>query len=46
MKNLPEVHLLETYEKPQLEVIVFQLEDSIAASGESVVGLSCGEELF
>jgi len=30
---------------PQLEVIVFQLEDSIAVSGESVSGLICGEEI-
>jgi hypothetical protein len=36
----------ETYEQPVIEVVEFKLEDSIATSGESVVGLACGEETF
>lgn len=37
---------LEVYESPVIEVVEFQLEDSIAASGESFSGLACGEEIY
>lgn len=33
------------YEAPQLEIVMFELTDSIAVSGESVSGLICGEEV-
>lgn len=35
----------ETYETPQLEIVTFELTDSIAISGDSVSGLICGEEI-
>lgn len=35
----------DTYETPQLEIVTFDLTDSIAVSGESVSGLICGEEV-
>jgi hypothetical protein len=36
----------EVYEQPVIEVVEFELEDSIATSGQSVVGLACGEETY
>jgi len=36
----------ETYESPKLDVIEFELEDSIAASGDFGSGTFCGEESF
>jgi hypothetical protein len=33
------------YEQPSIEIVTFELEDSIAVSGESVSGLICGEEI-
>lgn len=33
------------YEQPVIEIVTFELEDSIATSGESVSGLICGEEI-
>ena len=36
----------ETYEIPDLEVIEFELEDSIAASGNFGPDTICGGELF
>ncbi|MDZ4196244.1 MAG: hypothetical protein U1C51_03220 [Candidatus Izemoplasmatales bacterium] len=37
--------IAEVYETPVIEVIEFLFEESIAASGESVSGLVCGEEI-
>lgn len=34
----------EVYESPQIEVIEFELEDSIAASGDFGSGTFCGGE--
>lgn len=45
MKKELDGTLLEAYVAPQLEIVEFQLEDSIAVSGESVSGLICGEEV-
>jgi hypothetical protein len=36
----------EIYESPHLEVIEFELEDSIAASGDLGSSLTCGDEVF
>ena len=36
----------EVYETPTIEVIEFELEDSIAASGDMGSSLSCGDEVF
>jgi hypothetical protein len=36
----------ETYETPKLEVVEFELEDSIAASGDFGSSTMCGEELW
>lgn len=33
------------YEQPVIEIVTFELEDSIAISGNSVNGLICGEEV-
>jgi hypothetical protein len=33
------------YEQPIIEIVTFELEDSIAVSGQSVSGLICGEEM-
>jgi hypothetical protein len=35
----------EQYETPVIQVIEFELQDSIALSGESISGLVCGEEV-
>lgn len=35
----------EIYESPRIEVIEFELEDSIAVSGDSS-GVGCGEEMY
>jgi hypothetical protein len=35
----------ESYESPNLDIVTFELADSIAVSGESVSGLICGEEM-
>lgn len=37
---------LETYETPIIEVIEFELEDSIATSGDFGAGAICGEEVW
>jgi hypothetical protein len=39
-----EVKRKEQYETPELEVIEFELEDSIAASGDFGPDLVCGAE--
>jgi hypothetical protein len=36
----------EIYETPELEIIEFELEDSIAASGDFGSGTICGEGVF
>ncbi|MFW5794491.1 MAG: hypothetical protein ACOCV1_03300 [Bacillota bacterium] len=36
----------EIYESPQIEVIEFELEDSIAASGDYGSDTTCGDESF
>lgn len=36
----------EIYQSPQIEVIEFELEDSIAASGDMGPGVTCGDEMF
>lgn len=36
----------EVYESPQIEVIEFELEDSIAASGNAGPSLTCGDESY
>jgi len=38
--------VLEKYEEPQIEIIEFELEDSIAASGDFGSSTICGEGLF
>lgn len=35
----------EIYVTPLLDVVTFELSDSIAVSGESISGLICGEEM-
>jgi hypothetical protein len=40
-----EIGTQDTYETPKIEIIAFELTDSIAVSGESVSGLICGEEI-
>lgn len=35
----------DEYQAPEIQVIEFQLEESIAASGEAYPGLVCGEEV-
>jgi hypothetical protein len=47
MKKENEIEILqETYEKPDLEVIQFELEESIATSGTLGSSTFCGEEVF
>lgn len=36
----------EQYETPILEIVEFELEDSIAASGDFGSNTMCGEEMF
>jgi hypothetical protein len=36
----------EQYETPKLEIVKFELEDSIAASGDFGSSTMCGEEMF
>lgn len=36
----------EVYESPQIEIIKFELEDSIAASGDFGENTFCGDEIF
>ncbi len=36
----------EQYETPKLEIVEFELEDSIAASGDFGSSTMCGEEMF
>ncbi len=36
----------EVYERPVIEVIEFELEDSIAASGDFGSDTICGEDVF
>ncbi len=36
----------DSYEKPEIEIIEFTLEDSIALSGDFGSGTICSEELF
>lgn len=36
----------EVYETPSIEVIEFELEDSIASSGDFGSGAICGEEVW
>ena len=36
----------ETYESPLIEVVEFELEDSIAASGDFGSSTMCGEEMW
>lgn len=36
----------EVYETPKLEIIEFDLEDSIAASGDFGSGTICGEGMY
>lgn len=45
MKKELDGTLLEVYVKPELEIVEFQLEESIAVSGESVSGLICNEQM-
>lgn len=45
MKEKEEAILLD-YEKPELEIIEFQLEESIASSGMTGQSTFCGEEVF
>jgi len=35
-----------TYEKPTIEIITFELNDSIASSMDHGPNLSCGENIF
>jgi hypothetical protein len=35
----------DDYETPSIQIIEFQLEESIALSGENYPGLACGEEV-
>lgn len=35
----------EVYETPKLEIVLFELDDSIAASGEFGENTFCGEEV-
>ncbi|MCF7924723.1 MAG: hypothetical protein K9L64_06455 [Candidatus Izimaplasma sp.] len=36
----------EIYESPQIDVIEFELEDSIAVSGDYGSSTTCGDEAF
>jgi hypothetical protein len=36
----------EIYESPQIEIIEFELKDSIAASGDFGSNTFCGDEVF
>jgi hypothetical protein len=36
----------EVYETPKLEIVEFELEDSIAVSGDFGSSTMCGEEMF
>lgn len=36
----------DSYEKPEIEIIEFTLEDSIALSGDFGSGTICSEEMF
>ena len=46
MKKENELPGLLEYEKPELEVIEFELEESIATSGGLGNSTFCGEEVF
>ena len=46
MKKEREDQILLDYEKPELEVIEFILEESIATSGAIGQSTFCGEEVF
>lgn len=46
MKKENENQILLEYEKPELEVIEFVLEESIATSGVLGSSTFCGEEVF
>lgn len=35
----------DEYQVPEIQIIEFQLEESIAVSGEAFPGLVCGEEV-
>lgn len=37
---------LETYEEPKIEIIVFELEDNIALSGDFGSSTICSEGMF
>jgi hypothetical protein len=36
----------EIYQSPEIEVIEFELEDSIAASGDMGSSMTCGDEVY
>jgi hypothetical protein len=36
----------DAYETPKIEIIIFELEDSIAASGDFGSNTICGDETF
>lgn len=38
--------MADTYEKPTLEIITFELEDSIATSGDFGSDLFCSDSVF
>ena len=46
MKKENEPKILLDYEKPELEIIEFELEESIASSGTMGYSTFCGEEVF
>ncbi len=46
MKKEKEVQFLLDYVKPELEIIEFVLEESIATSGVLGQSTFCGEEVF
>lgn len=43
--NNNSVDIKEIYVTPEVEIIEFELKESIAVSGESFPGLACGEEI-
>lgn len=43
--NNKSVDIKEIYVTPEVEIIEFELKESIAVSGESISGLICGEEI-
>lgn len=43
MKEGQEINKLEKYEKPEIEIVEFALEDSIATSGDYGYGAICTE---